>query len=341
MTIPLLAHTPRFSVEKAASLADELYGVKCAVSSLPSERDQNFLLTTEANEKFILKIANDLEDPALLAAQNDVLQHLSARFPFCQRPLASKQGRYLEEVTSTDGTTNLIRLNTYLPGVPLGEVATQSSELLHDFGLKLGLLDKALLDFDHPAVHRNFHWDLANAPLVVNDYVDLIADAPLREAVLRCTEGFVIDVSSSLAKLPRSVIHGDANNYNVLVNTDSASVVGFVDFGDMVHSYSVGDLAIALAYVVLDKTDPLSVAMKVVGGYAESRPLAELEIEVLWRLMLMRLCMSVCLAAYQRLQRPDNDYLEISQRAIRNSFARLMSIDLQNATNAFKNELKA
>ena len=50
-------------------------------------------------------------------------------------------------------------------------------------------------------------------------------------------------------------IHGDLNDYNVLVGGDGdvesrdQRVTGIVDFGDMVHSYRVGDLAIAIAYV--------------------------------------------------------------------------------------------
>src|SRR5688572_21995550 len=146
LTLHLLAHTPHFSIEKAATIAEELYGIRATVSQLPSERDQNFLLISQSSEKFVLRIANGLEDPTLLEAQNQVLQYLTPRFPFCQRPILSTQGRYLEKIRSKEGGTNLVRLNTYLPGVPLGESSAPSPALRHDFGLKLGMLDKALLD---------------------------------------------------------------------------------------------------------------------------------------------------------------------------------------------------
>ena len=46
--------------------------------------------------------------------------------------------------------------------------------------------------------------------------------------------------------------HHDANDYNVLAGggrelySRNQSVVGLVDFGDMVHSYTVADLAVAI-----------------------------------------------------------------------------------------------
>ena len=336
LTNPPLSHTPRFSVQTAATIAEELYGIQATVSQLPSERDQNFLLTGESNEKFVLRIANGLEDPALLAAQNEVLQYLSTRVPFCQRPIASLQGQYLDEVTSTDGQTNLVRLNTYLPGVPLGEIPTRSAGLLNDFGLKLGLLDKVLLDFEHPAVHRKFHWDLAHWKTVVKNYCGLVHDTQLRTAISRYEVEFERDEAPLLPKLRCSCIHGDPNDYNILIDPDSHAVVGLLDFGDIVYSYTVGDLAIALAYVVLNDDVPLTTAIHVVAGYKEALPLEDNEIEVLWGLMLMRLCMSVCLAAYQQQQQPGNEYLDISQRAIREHLPELLAIDRQEASSRFK-----
>jgi Ser/Thr protein kinase RdoA (MazF antagonist) len=100
-------------------------------------------------------------------------------------------------------------------------------------------------------------------------------------------------------------------------------IVGLLDFGDMVYSYTVGNVAIAIAYVVLDKADPREAANKVIEGYQSEFPLLENELETLWPLVLMRLCMSVCLAAYQQRQRPENEYLQISQRAIEENLPRL------------------
>ena len=302
-----LKHVPNFNVTSAEAIADELFGIRGCAQSLPSERDQNFLLTDGAGEKFVLKIANGLESRAFLEAENAVLKHVGSRVSFCQSPVSS---------VVTLGDTYFARLVRYLRGVPLAEVQPQSSELLGDLGRKLGQLDHALSDFDHPAVHRDLHWDLANGNRIIDEYSTLIQDVALRDLVLRCRVEFKSGVR-------RSVIHGDANDYNVLVDPEQMIVTGLLDFGDMVYSYTVGDLAIAIAYVVLDKSEPRAVANEVVKGYTSEFELLDEEMEMLWPLVRLRLAMSVCIAAYQLREQPENEYLRISQKSIEVTLPRL------------------
>lgn len=308
----LLTYTPVFETESAVAIAERRFGLRAtppSVRVLPSERDQNFLMTDDAGGKFVLKIANALESLPLLEAQNAVLHRLRERLSFCSRVVANLDGE-----TISREADHYVRLVTYLPGTPLAEATPPSTALLHGFGRKLGQLDRAMADFDHPAVHRDFHWDLASGNRMVDRHAGLIEDAKLRELVLKCR--FELNTG-----LRRSVIHGDANDYNVLV--DAHSVVGIIDFGDMIYSWTIGNLAIALAYVVLGKENPRQAAQHVIEGYTQEFPILKEERDVLWHLVRLRLAMSVCLAAYQLPQRPENEYLRISQRAIAESLPRL------------------
>jgi len=271
---------------------------------LPSERDHNFLLTDDSNQQFVLKISNRSESRSFLEAQNSVLDYLAERVSFCQR--------FIGEIAEFQG--HLVRLVTYLPGVPLAEIKPHTPGLLQDLGQKLGQLSRALVDFDHPAVHRDFHWDLANGNRIVNQYAPLIEDADLRELVLKCR-------FETPSDLRRSVIHGDANDYNVIVDPESMTVSGLIDFGDMVYSYTVGDLAIAVAYVVLGDGDPRDVIV----GYQSEFGLLDEEREALWPLVRLRLAMSVCIAAHQIRQQPENEYLRISQKAIKETLPRIFT----------------
>jgi Ser/Thr protein kinase RdoA (MazF antagonist) len=148
----------------------------------------------------------------------------------------------------------------------------------------------------------------------------LIDNASLRDLVLTCR----FEPQTSLR---RSVIHGDPNDYNLLVNPHSATISGLIDFGDMVYSYTVGDLAIAIAYVILDKTDPHAAAAEILNGYESEFALPHDERETLWPLVRLRLAMSVCLAAHQLRQQPENEYLQISQRAIEENLPRIYADD--------------
>jgi Ser/Thr protein kinase RdoA (MazF antagonist) len=281
---------------------DKLLKLITSARRLPSERDRNFLLTDDSDQRFVLKIANTSESREFLEAQNAVLNYLSERVPFCQRVIGA--------ISEVEG--HLVRLVTYLPGVTLAEVKPHTPGLLQDLGQKLGQLSRALADFDHPAVHRDFHWDLANGNRIVNEYAPLIEDIELRNVVLKCR-------FKPETELRRSVIHGDANDHNVLVDPDTMRVSGLIDFGDMVYSYTVGDLAIALAYVVLGEGDPRDV----IAGYTSEFGLLQEEREALWPLVRLRLAMSVCLAAHQIRQQPENEYLRISQKAIEKTLPRI------------------
>jgi len=279
---------------------------------LPSERDRNFLLSTRDGEKFVLKIANVREKREVLEAQNAMMTHLAENgVSFCPRVAPAMSG---QEITTVND--HFVRVVSYLPGEPLATVEVQSTELLYDLGRKLGQLSRALAGFDHPAAHREFYWDLANGKKILETYGAQIKTDWLRELVVGLSVG-------SFGELRRSVIHGDANDYNVLVDEDR--VVGLVDFGDLVYSYTVGELAIAIAYVVLGKADPRAAATPVIEGYQHVFPLTQDETDALWTLVKLRLCMSVCIAAHQQQQQPENDYLGISQKLIAETLPRLMS----------------
>jgi len=341
----LIEHAPKFGLEAAVSLARELYGLRTTASTLPSERDQNFLLETREGEKFVLKIANALEERPFLEAQHEAMAHIAAQVAFCPRVVPAISG---ETISSAPSGANLVRLLTYLPGAPLA-TAEPSAALLKDLGRKIARLDLALAGFDHPAIHRDFHWDLANGLKVIDEYSPLIPEKEIRLLIAQMTTAFEQDTQPLLPNLGRTAIHNDANDYNVLVGPDSTvqdrnggdsntglGVVGVIDFGDLVHSFTVADLAVAAAYAILDKPDPLAAAAQVAAGYHTERPLDKNEFAALFGLIRLRLCLSVCLAAHQQRQRPDDDYLSISQQAIRNILPKLAAINPRFAEIRFR-----
>ncbi len=334
---------PVCGTETATQLALEIYGLRASASPLPSERDQNFLLRTESGEKFVLKLANALEDRSFLEAQNLALQHVARGLSFCPRVVPSTSGELITEIQTEADTKHLVRLLTWLPGVPLGTLRRRSPELLVDLGRKLGQLDRALETFDHPAIHRDFHWDLARGLKTFHDYENQIADAEMRALAHKIADDFENRCVPLLGSLRRSAIHNDANDYNILagggtnVYDRNQSVVGLLDFGDMVHSYTTAELAVAIAYAILNEPEPLAAAACVVKGYHSEYPLHESELASLFELVCMRLCMSICIAAHQQRQRPQDDYLAISQQPIRNTLPRLLQVHPNFAEAVFRN----
>ena len=338
----LLKHTPEFSLAEAVTIARNLYGLTCQAEALPSERDQNFLLTCASGGKLVLKIANSLENAAQLEAENQVMQLAAERTGLAPALVNTLSGAAMETVAGKAEARHLVRLVTYLDGPPMGRVKRHSEELLHSLGLGLGKLTRALAGFDHPATHRDFHWDLARAPKVVQQWLPLVKDPGLAAQIERIMGHYQTRVEPMLPELRQSVIHNDANDYNIIVGGGGSirernqELLGFVDYGDMVYSHTVNELAIAIAYAVLDKPDPLAVAGVMVRGFNEAFELTEAELDALYGLICLRLAASVCIAAYQQSQRPEVEYLGISQQPIRVTLPRLLAIPPRIARAAFR-----
>jgi 4-aminobutyrate aminotransferase-like enzyme/Ser/Thr protein kinase RdoA (MazF antagonist) len=317
----LLAHAPAFTTADADRLALELYGVTAVARPLTSERDQNFHLTAENGDEFVLKIANSLEDPRFLDAQRQAME-LANEGTICPDVLPLADGRWVGEVQAPSGASHAVRLLSWLRGTPAGEMPRHSAEYRRNVGQAVGAIDHALRDFDHPGAHREFHWDLLRGVETCRKHLALVRDGAMRELVASIVDEFDDRVSPIVGLLSRSVIHNDANDFNVIVlgrgdlYARQQYIVGIIDFGDMVHSCTVGNLAVAAAYAALGARDPLAAAADVVAGYCIERPLTPSEFDALFGLIRLRLCLSVVMAAVQMQQRPDDGYLAISQAPI-------------------------
>lgn len=315
-----VADAPRLTLDAAEGIASDVFGVTARATALPSERDQNFRLHAADGTWFVLKIANAGEDRRMLDAENATMRHLAAGGT-TPVPLPSKTGDDIARVGR-----HFVRLITWLDGRPLGDTPRQTDALLADVGRAVGLMDRALASFDHPALHREFYWDLALAPSIIAQHLPRVQDPQLHGMIATLVAVHQDAAARRGTAFRQSVIHGDVNNYNVLVDPRTQRVTGILDFGDMVYGDTVNDLAVAMAYATLDKPDPLGAAAAVARGYHAVHPLTDDEIAALYGLMSLRLCLSVCVAASQQALRPDLDYLGISQAPIRRTLPALTAI---------------
>ncbi|MBM3264743.1 MAG: phosphotransferase, partial [candidate division Zixibacteria bacterium] len=330
----LADYRPRFSLEEATRLAEALYGVSGVARPLPSERDQNFYLTTLSGDGYVLKISSAAERRDILDFQNAALEHLRIRqgdgvWPEVAR---TRMGDCLTSVTH-EKDRHMVRMLGYLPGKPLVDTKPHSSELLYSLGVFLGRMSASLADFSYPATQQDLKWNMDNGPSVLREGLPRIADLDRRALAAYFLTLFEQIAADALPTLRRSIVHNDPNDYNVLVSAADPGnpgswekrVSGLIDFGDMVHSYTLSDLAIGLAYAMLGKADPLAAASHVVRGYHSVFPLTEKEIELLLPFAALRLCMSVVISAQQQAAEPENRYLSVTEAPAWALLARLQN----------------
>jgi 4-aminobutyrate aminotransferase-like enzyme/Ser/Thr protein kinase RdoA (MazF antagonist) len=325
---------------EAARLAREVFSLDASAKSLPGEYDDNFHLISVDAREFVLKIMHSAREQSFVEMQCQALQHLAKRAPQLSLPrvCATPSGDAFTVATLSDGTKRLLWLLTFVHGTVLAKVNPHSPELLRGLGEFLGELDQGLTDFSHPATHRELKWDLARAGWI-RDYLQHIGDPRRRALVERILALYELEVVPAVKSLRRSVVYGDANDYNVLVSPpwpQPRKIISVIDFGDMHYGLTVSEVAIAAAYAMLGKNDPLRAASAVVAGYHRAFPLNEAEISVLYALVAMRLAVSVTNSAHRKSLVPDDPYVTISEAPAWEALEKLAAIHPRFAHYTFR-----
>jgi len=325
---------------EAVRLAREIFNLNVSAKSLPGEYDDNFHLSSAGGREFVLKIMHPARERSFVEMQCQALQHLARRAPQLSLPrvCAMPNGDPFTLTTLSDGTKRIVWLLTYVSGTVLAKANPHAPELLRSLGQFLGQMDATLSDFSHPAAHRELKWDLGRAGWIRN-YLQHISDPARRALVERFLRLYESEVVPALAALRRSVIYGDANDYNVLVSPpwpQPRKVISVIDFGDMHQGLTASEAAIAAAYAMLGKKDPLSAACAVIAGYHKSFPLNEAEMSLLYVLIGMRLAVSVTNSAHRKSLVPDDPYVTISEAPAWEALEKLAAVHPRFAHFAFR-----
>jgi 4-aminobutyrate aminotransferase-like enzyme/Ser/Thr protein kinase RdoA (MazF antagonist) len=304
-------------VEEAARLARDLYGLDVTAKALPGEYDDNFHLTAADGAEFVLKVMHPARERVFIELQCQALRHLAqhAETVVLPRVVPTQHAELQTEITAFDGTKRLVWLLTFVPGTVLANVRPHSEELLRSLGQLLGAIDSGLQNFSHPAAQRKLKWDLS-APGWIKEHVNEIADSSRRLLIEKFLTFYDSEIVPALGRFRRSIIYGDANDYNVLVSNPwplPRKALSLIDFGDMHYGITVSEVAIAAAYAALGKKDVLRAAASVVAGYHEVFPLQEIEIAALYNLIGMRLAVSVTNSAHRKTIKADDAYVTVSE----------------------------
>ena len=338
--VAMKQRAPVLSEDEALHVAADRYGVYATARPLPGEQDQNLLLTTEDGERYVLKISHAGEDRAVLEMQVAALAHLAACAPAIAVPRVrpALSGETIATITRADGATHLVRLLTYLPGKLLAGTNPHTPELLRALGATLGTVDRALLSFTHPAAERALRWDLPRVGWV-RDYLDYLPTPARRATVEGLLARFEAEARPLLPRLRTSVVYNDAHTGNVVVSAappGQTPSLGLIDWGDTLRTATVCELAIACAYAMMERPDPLAAAMDLVAGYHAALPLTEDELAALYPLIGARLAISVVNSAYLQTVEPGNAYLTISEAPAWELLDRLATLPPRFAHYSFR-----
>ncbi len=311
-----------FNTQDAIDLARQHYDIEVTAEALAGELDLNFKLVSTDGSCYVLKLHTPATNSAILEMQNHALEWLASGDPGLSVPrLIPCTNGQPETIIVHAGQHHTLRLLSWLEGTLWSSATIETLESPWSLGNYLARLDSTLAKFSHPAAQREFLWDMRSAERH-NEMLGSIEPVETRTHVANILSRFEKTTKPALMALPQQVIHNDANDNNILLD-HAGKVCGLIDYGDMILGHRISEIAIACAYIMCGQPDPVGAAIPLVAGYHAVSSLKDIELELLFDLIQVRIASSISMAARQIANDPENSYLGVSQQAFRTLLALL------------------
>ncbi|NNF33077.1 MAG: aminotransferase class III-fold pyridoxal phosphate-dependent enzyme [Saprospiraceae bacterium] len=286
------------------------YNLQGKLTRLGGDVDYNYRIDDQTGNTYILKVSADKKSNDYIKFQHSLLNHL-ALYEDIRSPeikLTTSGSDYITK--SLGGKPRIIRVLSWMYGNYWAQISIKKKSHFHSLGEYMASITDALQSFDHPLAHRSFEWDLNQASWL-GDAINIHKEDN------HITVSYFLDKYNesitSLLACRKGIVHNDGNENNVLVQGERVSSV--IDYGDAIYTSIVNDVAIAIAYGVMEVEDPLSAASWILHGYHNIFPLLMEEIDLIYRLVGIRLAISVTKSSQASITNPDSEYHQITARS--------------------------
>lgn len=327
---------PRVDPPTACRLMAERYGIMGTAREIACERDQNFHIEAADGRRYALKFANPVEDRQTTSMQTEALLWLERERPDLPVPkmVRALDGRHESTIVLPDGRRSVVRVLTWVEGTQLSEIELTPS-LERGVGTVLAQVGAGLRAFHHQGAVRELLWDITHVPRL-RPLLDAVPVDTVGAAVRRELDHYAEHVVPRLAGLRRQIVHNDLNHHNVMVDpADHTRITGIIDFGDLVETSLVIDVAVAASYLASHPADPLASVVRMVSAYNAVTPLEQEEITLLRDLIVARLVTSILITEWRARRYPANaTYILRNNGPARRAMTRFAILDRETVTRA-------
>ncbi|MGN9863927.1 phosphotransferase enzyme family protein [Bacillus swezeyi] len=228
-----------YNEEKILAEAAEIYGFKRKDVSFIADAENYVYEFVKNEESYILKITHTIRrSPAYIMGEMEWLHHLADGGLSVAAPIASLNGKDIEEVPDGKSGAFLVRVYEKAPGHKVEE-ADWNGELFYQLGRYTGEMHRLTKSYklSNPAYKRQ-EWD-EEEQLKLRKYVPEDQKEVFRQADALMEE---------LRQLPKDrdsygLVHADLHHGNF--NWDNGKITTF-DFDDIGYNWFVNDISILL-----------------------------------------------------------------------------------------------
>lgn len=321
---------PSFPLHSIEVFVNQYFGLKVKAKGLLSYLDQNFYLKAEKGDEYVLKIANENTNKNHLEWQNATLDFLYEKVGdfFMPKVYQNLQGEKITQIQDEEGTSYYVRLLSWTKGEVWGDILPNSPELCEELGRKMAKMTLVLQEFTSPiSIKKDAQWNTTDVAWVY-DELDNIENEEDRDIIRHFLIYYKEQIFPNLVDLRDGIIHNNANTHNIVVEREKekAKVAALIDFGDMLESKIVCELAVCCAYISMPYPNPLEIAAHIVKGFHAVLPLNDAEIRAIFPLMINRSIITVSYSAIYHSNDIESDSVYTYEKSAWQMLRRLRSV---------------
>ena len=193
------------------------------IQKLNGYENENYLVKTVETTLIVKTYSYSIKNMEESLAETDALLFLQKKKHKTPRPICFLDGSYVKKI-QIEGKLKVLRLLSYLEGDFLGSIKPKKRFYI-DLGVFLAEINKSLLDYQNTTLRLKQHeWDIQHLNLN-QKYISDIQSPQKRSLATYFFNKINENLGPIKASLTRSVIHGDANEWNVLVKENTATTL--------------------------------------------------------------------------------------------------------------------
>jgi Ser/Thr protein kinase RdoA (MazF antagonist) len=321
---------PQLPWDLLEQFLEDHWGITGTFKPLSGERDQNIQVCTPDDDLYVLKVSSPIEDPTLVDFQVQAMLHLERVDPTIPIPRVhcSLVGNVVEILHSDDGE-HVVRLLSWVDGVPLEDAASCSPEVVTQIGSLQGRMCKAFAGFRHAGGKHFMPWNILNGLVVSHELRTRYLRDGLAERCGPALQRLENETLPRMLRLPAQTIHNDGHWGNVLCDPGAPdTITGVIDFGDQIEGPLVVDLATSMTSVLERSEAPLEAAAALVEGFESQLALPQEQRELLYDATLARAIMIVQLLEFRAQHTEvDPELRDVDIPIVKQTLERILCID--------------
>ena len=325
----------QFDLKFVEKLVNSKYGIKAKAIQIEGETDDNFKMSNDDNS-FFFKIYPAKTKIEFVQFQTKILKNLECNINTA-RNVVDKKNNFFSHFIDEGNDVRYVRMNTWIHGRLWSSINPLRSTIREQLGFKSATLLKDLQREKLTYERKDFHWDLANFEWIKSYYKKIGLNKKYLLTIKQLLDNFKKN-RKKYDKLRKWLIHNDLNDNNIVVSNDlkNPKIKGFIDFGDSIKSQLINELSVTCTYGIVKSLNPLKSACEIIKGFHSVINIHKEEIDFLYDLILMRICVSVVKSCLNKKLNSENKYLQISNNDMNILFDRWSSLNKELATCFFR-----